>query len=180
MPVSGAGARELPDPRCSCPAPRSSPWRAHGTRRKEMPERRGSTVIENVQPQLDGGRYPVTRLAGEPVRVTADIFKEGHDDLAAVVRWRQLTPQETEPREEPMRFLGNDAWEADIPLTGNGLYAFSVEAWPDSFRTWVHEVERKLEVGRDVSSELLEGAALLDAASARAEAAGPRADAELL
>jgi len=145
-----------------------------------MPERRGSTVIENVQPQLDGGRYPVARLAGEPLRVTADIFKEGHDDLAAVVRWRQLTPRETEPREEPMRFLGNDAWEADLPLSGNGLYAFSVEAWPDSFRTWVHELERKLEVGRDVSSELLEGAALLDAAAGRAEAAGPRADAELL
>src|SRR5467141_5324707 len=80
-----------------------------GGQEATMPERRGSTVIENVQPQLDGGRYPVARLAGEPVRVTADIFKEGHDDLAAVVRWRQLTPQETEPREEPMRFLGNDA-----------------------------------------------------------------------
>src|SRR6202023_3346399 len=93
---------------------------------------------------------------------------------------RKRTPRETEPREEPMRFLGNDAWEADLPLTGNGLYAFSVEAWPDSFRTWVHELERKLEVGRDVSSELLDGAALLDAAAARAEAAGPRADAELL
>src|SRR3981189_940895 len=142
-----------------------------GGQEATMPERRGSTVIENVQPQLDGGRYPVARLAGEPLRVTADIFKEGHDDLAAVVRWRQLTPRETEPREEPMRFLGNDAWEADLPLSGNGLYAFSVEAWPDSFRTWVDELERKLEVGRDVSSELLEGAALLAAAARRG--AGP-------
>jgi len=92
-------------------------------------------VIENVQPQLDGGRYPVTRLAGEPVRVTADIFKEGHDDLAAVVRWRQLTPQETEPREEPMRFSATTRGSRP-PITVNGLYAFSVEAWPDSFRTW--------------------------------------------
>jgi starch synthase (maltosyl-transferring) len=151
-----------------------------GGQEATMPERRGSTVIENVQPQLDGGRYPVARLAGEPLRVTADIFKEGHDELAAVVRWRQLTPRETDPREEQMRFLGNDAWEAGLPLTGNGLYAFTVEAWPDSFRTWVDELERKLEAGRDVSSELLEGAALLDAAAGRAEAAGPRTDAELL
>ena len=145
-----------------------------------MPERRGSTIIENVQPQLDGGRFPVKRVAGEPVRITADIFKEGHDDLAAVVRWRQLTPQATEPREEPMRFVGNDAWEAELPLTGHGLYAFSIEAWPDSFRTWVHELKRKVDVGRDVSSELLEGAALLEAAATRAEAAGVRADAERL
>jgi starch synthase (maltosyl-transferring) len=145
-----------------------------------MPERRGSTVIENVRPRLDCGRFPVKRVAGEAVRVTADIFKEGHDDLAAVVRWRQITPAETEPREEPMRFCGNDAWEADIPVTSNGLYAFTIEAWPDTFRTWVHELKRKVEVGRDVSSELLEGAALLDASAGRAEAAGARPDAERL
>jgi len=145
-----------------------------------MPERRGSTVIENVTPRLDCGRFPVKRVAGQPVRITADIFKEGHDDLAAVVRWRQIAPNETEPREEPMRFLGNDAWEAELQLPGNGLYAFTVEAWPETFRTWVHELKRKVEVGRDVSSELLEGAALLDAAAARAEAAGARADAERL
>jgi len=79
-----------------------------------------------------------------------------------------------------MRFVGNDAWEAELPLTGHGLYAFSIEAWPDSFRTWVHELKRKVDVGRDVSSELLEGAALLEAAATRAEAAGVRADAERL
>src|SRR3954471_11732439 len=145
-----------------------------------MPERRGSTVIENVAPRLDCGRFPVKRVAGQPVRVTADIFKEGHDDLAAVVRWRQITPKESEPREEPMRYVGNDAWEAKLQLPGNGLYAFTVEAWPETFRTWVNELKRKIEVGRDVSSELLEGAALLDATAARAEAAGARTDAERL
>src|SRR2546428_10198520 len=147
---------------------------------KTMPERRGSTIIENVQPQVDGGRYPVRRRAGEPAPATADIFKEGHDDLAAVVRWRQLTPEQGEPREEPMRFLGNDAWETELPSGPNGLDAFSIEAWPDSFRTWVHELQRKIEVGREVSSELLEGAALLDTAAGRAEGAGARADAERL
>jgi starch synthase (maltosyl-transferring) len=145
-----------------------------------MPERRGSTVIENVRPRLDCGRVAVKRVAGEPVRIAADIFKEGHDDLSAVVRYRQLTPRESEPREEPMRFLGNDAWEADVSLPANGLYAFTIEAWPDSFRTWVHELERKIAVGRDVSSELLEGAALLGAAASRAESAGARADADRL
>src|SRR5205814_2974966 len=145
-----------------------APCAAHGrlvshcgnVHQEAMPERRGSTVIENVQPQLDGGRFPVKRVAGEPVRITADIFKEGHDDLAAVVRWRQLTPQATEAREEPMRFVGNDVWEAERPFTGHGLYALSIEACPDSFRTWVHELKRKVDVGRDVSSELLEGSAL--------------------
>ncbi|HEY6908851.1 MAG TPA: alpha-1,4-glucan--maltose-1-phosphate maltosyltransferase [Myxococcales bacterium] len=143
-------------------------------------ERSGSTVIENVRPQIDCGRIAVKRVVGEPVRITADIFKEGHDDLAAVVRVRQLTPRQGEPVEQPMRHCGNDAWEAEVRLPSNGLYAFTVEAWPDSFRTWVHELKRKVEVGRNVSSELLEGAALLDAAASRAEAAGARADAERL
>ena len=68
-----------------------------------MPARLGTVIIENVQPQVDGGRYPVKRAAGETVRVTADVFKEGHDELAVVLRWRQLTPNSTEPREVAMR-----------------------------------------------------------------------------
>src|SRR5207249_8216476 len=105
-----------------------------------MPERRGSTIIENVQPQLDGGRFPVKRVAGEPVRITADIFKEGHEDLAAVVRWRQLTPQATEAREEPMRFVGNDVWEADLPLTGHGFFFASRRRHTSSKRDWSSDV----------------------------------------
>ena len=145
-----------------------------------MPERRGSTFIENVRPRLDCGRFPVKRAAGEPFVVSADIFKEGHDDLAAVVRFRQLTPKTSDAQEAPMKLIGNDEWQAELALPENGLFAFSIEAWPDSFRTWVHELKRKLDVGRDVSSELLEGAALLDQAAARAEKAGARADAERL
>ena len=57
-----------------------------------MTERIGSMVIEGVEPELDGGRYPVKRVVGETVAVRADIFKEGHDILAAVVRWHQVSP----------------------------------------------------------------------------------------
>jgi len=51
------------------------------------------------------------RVAGEAVRVTADVLKEGHDELAVVLRWRKLGPQAAEVREVAMRPLGNDAWE---------------------------------------------------------------------
>ena len=138
-----------------------------------MPARQGSILIENVQPQIDCGRHPVKRTVGETVRVTADVLKEGHDELAVVLRWRQLTPKPAEPREMAMRPLGNDAWEGQFPVYENGLYAFQVESWPDAFRTWAQELSRKLEVGRDLSSELLEGAQLLRAAAERAASAGP-------
>jgi starch synthase (maltosyl-transferring) len=147
-----------------------------------VPARQGSILIENVQPQIDCGRYPVKRAAGEAVRVTADVLKEGHDELAVVLRWQKVGPKTAEAREMAMRPLGNDAWEGQFPVYENGLYSFQVEAWPDAFRTWAHELSRKVEAGREVSSELLEGAQLLRAAAERAAAAGPAAafDAERL
>ncbi|HEX2093700.1 MAG TPA: maltotransferase domain-containing protein, partial [Longimicrobiaceae bacterium] len=59
-------------------------------------------VIEDVYPELDCGRYAVKREVGDAVEVYADIFKEGHDAIAAAVRYR--TENETEWREAPMRF----------------------------------------------------------------------------
>src|SRR5437868_13027297 len=137
-----------------------------------MAGRIGSTVIENVQPQIDCGRHPVKSAIGQPVRVAADVFTAGRDELVVVLRWRQLTPAQTEMREVAMRPLGNDAWEGQFPLFENGLYAFTVEAWPDLFRSWAGEIKRKVDAGREVHSELLEGAALLAAAAERASGAG--------
>ena len=42
-----------------------------------------TAVIENLQPLVDGGRYPVKRVVGEDLVVEADIFKDGHDVVAA-------------------------------------------------------------------------------------------------
>src|SRR5690348_7773122 len=36
-------------------------------------------AIENVEPEIDGGRWPIKRVVGETIDVAADIFKEGHD-----------------------------------------------------------------------------------------------------
>ncbi|WP_434391016.1 alpha-1,4-glucan--maltose-1-phosphate maltosyltransferase [Melittangium boletus] len=147
----------------------------------ERIERIGSTVIENVRPQLDAGRWPVKRVEGETFTVQADIFKEGHDVLVAVVRWRQSAPRglATEWAEVPMSSpRGNDLWEGSFPLTSNGRYEYTVEAWPDFFATWVTEIKRKVDVGRDVRSELLEGAAMLRAHAERARQDGHPEDAE--
>src|SRR5207302_2733860 len=85
-------------------------------RSERMPARQGSVIIENVRPQIDCGRYPVKRAAGEAVRVTADVLKEGHDELAVVLRWRKLGSQAGEAGEVAMRPLGNDAWEGQFPV----------------------------------------------------------------
>ncbi|HEV2149470.1 MAG TPA: alpha-1,4-glucan--maltose-1-phosphate maltosyltransferase [Longimicrobiaceae bacterium] len=124
-------------------------------------------VIEDVYPELDCGRYAVKREVGDVVEVRADIFKEGHDAIAAAVRYR--TERETEWREASMRFLDNDRWGGSFPVTENVRYLFTVVAWTDAFGTWASDTRKKYDAGQDVASELLEGEALIRAAAGRAE-----------
>ena len=49
-----------------------------------------TAVIENLQPLVDGGRYLVKRVAGDDLAVEADVFKDGHDVVAAALKWRLL------------------------------------------------------------------------------------------
>ena len=62
------------------------------------PRLAGRVIIEDVTPQVDEGRYPAKRTAGEEVVVEADVFADGHDLLAAVVLWRQTRGGPPRPR----------------------------------------------------------------------------------
>ena len=123
-------------------------------------------VIEDVTPRIDGGRFAAKRTVGEAVEVAATIFAEGHDLLGARVRFRHVG--EATWREVSMEALGNDRWTARFVVETLGRYEFTVEAWIDRFGSWRHGFARKVEAGQDVTSELLEGAALVRAAAARA------------
>lgn len=132
-----------------------------------MPRAFPSAVIENVQPLVDCGRYMVKRVAGDDLAVEADVFKDGHDVVAAALKWRKLG--ETEWHETPMGHVDNDRWRGVCTLYENAIYEYTVEAWTDTFRGWQHEFAAKFEAGiANLSSETLEGAALLDAAADRA------------
>ena len=74
-------------------------------------------AIEKVTPELDGGQFPVKRIVGDVLTVEADIFADGHDRLAAVVKYRSLA--DAEWSEVPMRLVDNDRWAGDLPLTRN-------------------------------------------------------------
>ena len=49
-----------------------------------------SAVIENLRPLIDGGRYPVKRIVDDDLAVEADIFKDGHNIVAAALKWRLI------------------------------------------------------------------------------------------
>ena len=132
-----------------------------------MPENLDTIIIQRVAPEIDGGRYPVKREVGDRLEVSADIFKEGHDVLAAVLQYR--TVNEASWHETPMTPTGNDRWSAWIDLTENTRYVYTIAAFVETFETWRQEVIKKRESQDDLQSELLEGLALIEATAARSE-----------
>jgi starch synthase (maltosyl-transferring) len=130
-------------------------------------------VIENVRPSVDDGRFAIKRTVGERVTVTADVFADGHDVLAAAVLHR---PEGSDAwNEVRMTPLGNDLWQAEFFVETLGRHEYTVEGWVDRFASWRLELSKKVGAAQDVSSELLEGAGIVRSASAHAAAKADRA-----
>jgi starch synthase (maltosyl-transferring) len=140
--------------------PASSP--PHSGQRAAPPR----VVIESIEPSVDGGRFAAKRVVGESVVVSADIFADGHDALAALVLYRSGSSPEW--RQIPMKELGNDRWQGTFSVEQPGRYAFCVEGWVDQFRSWRRDFEKKRAAGQDEVLDLLAGAELIEAAAGRA------------
>lgn len=116
-------------------------------------------VIENVQPEVDGGAYPARRTVGERVNVYASIFGDGHDLIRARLLYKKegATTWET----TAFRHTLNDEWFGFFQVAEKGNYLFTIEAWIDHFETWYEGFKKKTEAGLDVHVELQEGALIL-------------------
>jgi starch synthase (maltosyl-transferring) len=129
-----------------------------------------SVIIENVRPQIDGGRFPIKRVIGGSVEVTADIFTDGHDLLRAVLLHRPST--QSAWQEVPMQFEVNDHWRGRFHVSQEGTHVYTLRAWIDRFGSWARDIKKKVEAGQDVSIEVLIGVRLLEDAAKRADAEG--------
>jgi starch synthase (maltosyl-transferring) len=120
-------------------------------------------VIQYPTPSVDGGRYPVKRCAGDRVEVSADVFRDGHDLLRAVVRW--TGPDGRVQESELHRIdahLGGVRWAGGFTVDETGRWEYTIEAWTDVFGTWRDELARKVAAKQaDLSGELSEGTVLL-------------------
>ena len=135
-----------------------------------------TVVIENLWPQIEGGLYPIKRIPGEQVTIYADIFKEGHEVVLAVVKWRTIGAKKWQ--ESPMIQFGEDRWSGSFPAGPVGFTEWTIESWGDAFGSWVEEIEKKVRGGvTSLTSETLEGVALVHHAVKRA---GKHADAKRL
>jgi starch synthase (maltosyl-transferring) len=120
-------------------------------------------VIDDVRPRTPTGEFPAKAVVGETVRVSADMFKDGHDAIGGRVLWHHVDKPTWE--EAPLRHVGNDRWEAVIEPTALGAHEFAVEAWTAAYETWHHKITVKVDAGQDVSVELEEGARLFERAA---------------
>ncbi|MFL5924181.1 MAG: alpha-1,4-glucan--maltose-1-phosphate maltosyltransferase [Gaiellaceae bacterium] len=116
--------------------------------------------IQNVEPQVNCGRFSIKRVVGEEVVVDATIFRAGHDVLRGAVRSRG--PGARRWRESPLEPLGNDQWRGSFTVDKPGRWTYTVAAWVDRIASWQDEVTRKVEGGQtELEGELSEGRALL-------------------
>ncbi len=129
----------------------------------------GAFHIEDVFPLIDGGRFPVKRIVGERVEVWADIYRDGHDVIAAALVWRR--EQDRGWHRAPMTHHSNDRWGGSFVPDAPGRYFYAIEAWTDEFATWRHGFELKQKAGADLTLDAIEGAGMLTKAQAGGQAA---------
>src|SRR4249920_456750 len=99
-------------------------------------------IIENVQPQVEGGLYPAKRTIGERVDVTAHIFSDGHDHIRAEMSYRFGATGTWHPVE--MQPTINDEWLGSFAVSEKGTYYFTVCAWVDHLDTWYDGIKKKI------------------------------------
>jgi starch synthase (maltosyl-transferring) len=106
------------------------------------PNGRNRVVIEEITPQVDGGRHPVCRVVGDEVTVTAAIFADGHDHVQAQLLCQRSG--ERKWRSHAMKALGNDLWSASFTVDKQGSWKFTILGWVDHFETWESELRKRL------------------------------------
>jgi len=128
---------------------------------------RRRVAIEAISPEVEAGRFPAKRSLGEKVAIEADVFADGHDAVACVIRYRHQS--EVAWTEVPMVTLGNDRWRAEVIVSRLGRYLYTVQGWVDRFQTWRLQLAKRVAAGQDVGQELKVGAQLVEAAAKRAQ-----------
>jgi starch synthase (maltosyl-transferring) len=142
-------------------------------------EGRKRVIIEEVDPQVDCGRYPVKRILGDTVTVTAAVFGDGHDHVAGRLLYRHS--EEDNWRSAPLNPLTNDLWSASFKVDALGDWLYTLEAWVDHFDTWYSDLKKRLAAQpgqsgsasstepQDIPLALRTGVLLMEQASKRAK-----------
>jgi starch synthase (maltosyl-transferring) len=136
------------------------------SRDAKVDDGRVRVAIEAVSPQIDGGRFPIKRVWRGTVRIAADIFADGHDEIAAELRFRADGDERWNT--VPLRSQGEDRWEAQFVVDQLGSYSYTMRAWIDHFATWRRDASKRVAAEQPVDVDRLIGADLISEATSRA------------
>ncbi|MCC0095852.1 alpha-1,4-glucan--maltose-1-phosphate maltosyltransferase [Streptomyces flavotricini] len=127
----------------------------------------GRIPVLDVRPAVDCGARPAKAVVEEVFEISATVFREGHDAVAAHVVLRDPSGRLRPP--VPMRELapGTDRWGARVSAEVEGRWTYTVEAWSDPVGTWQAHAAIKIPAGIDPGLTLLEGAELYERAGSR-------------
>jgi alpha-1,4-glucan:maltose-1-phosphate maltosyltransferase-like protein len=182
-------ADPTPDVERPTPTPATEPVASERARLAQ-----GRLGIDEVTPEVSGGRFPSKAVVGEVVPVTATVWREGHDAVAATLVWQRCAdvdhadaqavanaPTVGEERSSRMASLGpeTDRVAASLVADTEGLWRFRVDAWSDPWATWRHAVEVKVAAGQgagELANDLESGARLLERGAAQIEDRASAAD----
>ena len=122
----------------------------------------GRIPILQVMPVVDLGRQAAKATVGEPMPVSATVFREGHDRLGAEV----VATDPSGTRRPPIPLVKHperpDFYEASVTPDAVGAWTFEVQAWSDPIGTWQHAAGLKIPAGVDVDLMFTEGRLLLE------------------
>ena len=128
----------------------------------------GRIPVNDVAPLVDRGRRPAKATVGEPVPISATVFREGHDKLAA----EAILIGPDGSRQPPVRMVPTtghpddpDRYVAWVTPDTEGAWTFEVQAWSDPWATWEHNAGIKIPAGIDVDLMFTEARLLLDRAA---------------
>ncbi|WP_369190263.1 alpha-1,4-glucan--maltose-1-phosphate maltosyltransferase [Streptomyces sp. R08] len=124
----------------------------------------GRIPVLDVRPVVQHGHRSAKAVTGEAFEVSAIVFREGHDAVAANA---VLYDPDGRPGPwTPMRELapGSDRWGATVTPGEPGRWTYTVDAWSDPVTTWRHHARIKIPAGMDTDLVLEEGARLYERA----------------
>lgn len=129
--------------------------------------------IADVSPVVDHGSFPARCIDGQQVSFLATVFREGHDAVGATVVLSKDGVDQLTGRMR-MEGLASDRWRVDLPLDGEGMWEFRVEAWSDPWATFHHALTTKRMAGQEadeLANDIAIGVRLLNQAAADLQAA---------
>ena len=99
--------------------------------------------------------------------MTAHVFADSHDRIAAVVQWREVGTKSWSEAPMSVTNAGEDAWVGSFSIASMGRFEYRVHAWIDHFTTWRLDLGKKAAANVDVPAHLRTGATLLRATAGR-------------